>query len=121
MWIDLFFNRKIVCEDHFTEQYFKNSVEHSLLGISCPVVKLRAPTSSHGHDRAPDSVKLSQSNAVTVKLAQAIASDVYYFAIILEWTTRLDTSSMDSICDGGGGCLSTSRRTSSYVITSDCY
>ena len=31
----LIFNRKIVCEDHFTEQYFKKDVEYSLLGNSC--------------------------------------------------------------------------------------
>ena len=39
---------------------------------------------------------------------------------LLEWTTSLDTSSRTlfvRICVG----MSTSRRTSSYVITSDCY
>ena len=47
---------------------------------------------------------------------------------ILEWTTSLDTSSRTLFVREGGreggreeGCLSTSRRTSSYVITSDCY
>ena len=39
---------------------------------------------------------------------------------ILEWTTSLDTSSR-TLFVREGGCLSTSRRTSSYVITSDCY
>ena len=27
------FHRKVVCEDHFTEQSFKKDVEHSLLGL----------------------------------------------------------------------------------------
>ena len=44
----------------------------------------------------------------------------YKDLFILEWTTSLDTSSRTlfvRICVG----MSTSRRTSSYVITSDCY
>ena len=44
--------------------------------------------------------------------------------IILEWTTRLDTSSRTLFVREGGRMsvrMSTSRRTSSYVITSDCY
>ena len=43
---------------------------------------------------------------------------------ILEWTTRLDTSSRTLFVREGGTMsvrMSTSRRTSSYVITSDCY
>ena len=36
--------------------------------------------------------------------------------VILEWTTSLDTSSRTLFVR-----MSTSRRTSSYVITSDCY
>ena len=40
--------------------------------------------------------------------------------IILEWTTSLDTSSR-TLFVRMWGCVSTSRRTSSYVITSDCY
>ena len=52
-------------------------------------------------------------------------SDVIYQAMdivrfVLEWTTGLDTSSMTLfVCVSV--CRSTSRRTSSYVITSDCY
>ena len=44
--------------------------------------------------------------------------------VILEWTTSLDTSSRTLfVREGGRMCvgMSTSRRTSSYVITSDCY
>ena len=48
--------------------------------------------------------------------------------VILEWTTRLDTSSRTLFVREGGReggrmsvRMSTSRRTSSYVITSDCY
>ena len=42
--------------------------------------------------------------------------NLYSELIILEWTTRLDTSSRTLFVR-----MSTSRRTSSYVITSDCY
>ena len=55
-------------------------------------------------------------NATFAIMLDAIS--VVYF--ILEWTTSLDTSSRTlfvRICVG----MSTSRRTSSYVITSDCY
>ena len=44
--------------------------------------------------------------------------------IILEWTTSLDTSSRTLFVREGGRedvGMSTSRRTSSYVITSYCY
>ena len=47
-----------------------------------------------------------------------------YKNLILEWTTSLDTSSRTLFArEGGRMCvgMSTSRRTSSYVITSDCY
>ena len=49
---------------------------------------------------------------------------MHQFKFILEWTTRLDTSSRTLfVREGGRMCvgMSTSRRTSSYVITSDCY
>ena len=43
---------------------------------------------------------------------------VITYIFILEWTT-----SLDFICEDVGMCVhvSMSRRTSSYVITSDCY
>ena len=47
-----------------------------------------------------------------------------YVKIILKWTTSLDTSSRTLFVREGGRMsvrMSTSRRTSSYVITSDCY
>ena len=40
--------------------------------------------------------------------------------VILEWTTSLDTSSR-TLFVRIWGCGSTERRTSSYVITSNCY
>ena len=53
---------------------------------------------------------------------RACVRDVFaiYDNIILEWTTSLDTSSR-TLFVREGGRMSTSRRTSSYVITSDCY
>ena len=53
---------------------------------------------------------------------QSVADADYKF--ILEWTTRLDTSSRTLFVREGGTMsvrISTSRQTSSYVITSDCY
>ena len=41
--------------------------------------------------------------------------------IILEWTTSLDTSSRTLFVREGGCGSGCPRRTSSYVITSDCY
>ena len=46
---------------------------------------------------------------------------VINYTIILEWTTSLDTSSRTLFVRDGQGRMSTSRRTSIYVITSDCY
>ena len=55
-------NRKIVCEDHFTEQYFKKDAEHSLLGNSCTDIKPRTPSRT-GRLR-----KVSQSNVLCYRL-----------------------------------------------------
>ena len=68
--VDLF-NRKIVFEDHFTEQYFKTDLEHSLLGNSCTDIKPRT-RSSHG-----------QFHTVTVKRAQ-LSPNFFYFAILFD-------------------------------------
>ena len=40
--------------------------------------------------------------------------------VLLEWTISLDTSSR-TLFVRMWGCVSTARRTSSYIITSDCY
>ena len=68
--VDLF-NRKIVCEDHFTEQYFKKDLEHSLLGNSCTDIKPRTRSSP------------GQFHTVTVKRDQ-LSPNVFYFAIIFD-------------------------------------
>ena len=70
--VDLF-NRKIVCEDHFTEQYFKKDLGHSLLGNSCTDIKQRTRSSP------------GQFHTVTVKRAQLSPNMFFfYFAILFD-------------------------------------
>ncbi len=57
------FHRKVVCEDHFTEQSFKKDVEHSLLGL--PERKLLkedvVPTEFVHRHQAPDSFAVARA------------------------------------------------------------
>ena len=69
---DRIFNRKIICEDHFTEQYFKKDVERAWLGNSCTDIKPRT-RSRPGRLR-----KVSQSNVLNYRLRR------FCFAILFD-------------------------------------
>ena len=59
----------------------------------------------------------STKHSVIDNTTQAIIKHPH---VIMEWTTSLDTSSR-TLFVRMWGCVSTSRRTSSCVITSECY
>ena len=69
---DRIFNRKIICEDHFTEQYFKKDVERAWLGNSCTDIKPRT------RSRSRRLRKVSQSNVLNYCLRR------FCFAILFD-------------------------------------
>ena len=69
------FNRKIVFEDHFTEQYFKKDWEHSLLGNSCTDIKPRTRSSP------------GQFHTVTVKRAQLSPNMSFFISLFFSIDT----------------------------------
>ena len=69
---DRIFNRKIVCEGHFTEHYFKKDVELALLGNSCTDIKPRTLL------RPGRLRKVSQSNVLSYHLRR------FCFAILFD-------------------------------------